>query len=171
MAALAVLHASLVLARLATLQLLLQPAACCRREVQCTCKCVLFGMNKWHPCTMNLTPMRSEPRIQVFKGGFNTGFVRGTAPKPTKFELEVPYKGQVIKHRESNSQLDIFRLARVAVSHRLQNAAMALIPSKPVSLRYFPSQVLKGDDLQRQLDAWVRLGVCELSCGAAISQV
>lgn len=63
--------------------------------------------------------------LAVFKGSFNTGFVRGTAPKPSKFELEVPYKGQV----------------------------------------------LKGDDLQRQLDAWVRLGVCELSCGAAISQV
>lgn len=34
----------------------------------------------------------------------------------------------------------------------------------------YNGQVLSGDSLQKQIDSWVRLGVCELSCGAAISQ-
>jgi len=63
--------------------------------------------------------------LSQITGSFSTGFVKGTKPKPTKYELEVPYNGQV----------------------------------------------LKGDSLQRQIDKWVRQGVCELSCGAAISQV
>ena len=58
-------------------------------------------------------------------GSFATGFIKGNKPKPNKFELEVPYNGQI----------------------------------------------LKGDSLQRQIDKWVRQGVCELSCGSAISQV
>ena len=34
----------------------------------------------------------------------------------------------------------------------------------------YNGKVLAGDELELQLDKWVRQGVCELSCGAAISQ-
>jgi hypothetical protein len=74
------------------------------------------------------TPPSADPAPAAHctpAGSFSTGFVKGSKPKPSKYELEVPYNGTI----------------------------------------------LKGDSLQQQIDKWVRQGVCELSCGAAISQV
>ena len=68
-------------------------------------------------------PLREA--LDRFDGSFATGFVQGRKPKPDGFELEVPYRGEV----------------------------------------------LTGDALEVQLDRWVRDGVVELSCAAAIGKV
>jgi len=66
----------------------------------------------------------SEEMRTNTKKTFKTGVVRGTQPKPTSFEISVPYKGKD----------------------------------------------LKGDELLGQIEKWVRSGVIEFSCGAAMMQ-
>lgn len=49
--------------------------------------------------------MTLEEAMKHYKGSFETGFIKGTKPKPEKFELEVPYKGKTLKGESLIQQL------------------------------------------------------------------
>jgi len=44
--------------------------------------------------------------MKKFTGSFETAVVKGTKPKPTSFEYEIPYKGKNLKGKEALAQLD-----------------------------------------------------------------
>lgn len=47
--------------------------------------------------------------MNVIKGTFETGFVKGEKPKPEKFEFEVPYKGRTLKGEALVKQVEKWR--------------------------------------------------------------
>eukprot|EP01119_Soliformovum_irregulare_P020203 TRINITY_DN6509_c0_g3_i1.p1 TRINITY_DN6509_c0_g3~~TRINITY_DN6509_c0_g3_i1.p1 ORF type:complete len:527 (-),score=168.14 TRINITY_DN6509_c0_g3_i1:62-1642(-) len=122
--------------------------------------------------------------VKNIKGSFETGFIKGTKPKPSSFEIQVPYNGTVLKGQALLDQLQkwasygtIEQDAAEAISQVVKNKEWA-----DLSDRYFvllgagsamgPYSVLMAlganivaIDLDRA-PIWKRLiGIAKNSCG------